>query len=193
MKLLDRIKDFQDHLIGLGLGRTTLALPAPRVLALASPDSETLELDLLFDRLVEEDEIKGVSRDLFDSGHFNVAVAEAFKAVDHFVQMAVGEKEFSGTQLMDQVFGPNNPKLAWTDRSTRSEKDHQKGYHRLFTGAMLGIRNPTTHDFDWITDPDEALECIIFAQHLLRCAKKAKCPVEMAADRRLSNPHQPEP
>ncbi|WP_390548810.1 TIGR02391 family protein [Qipengyuania sp. MTN3-11] len=181
MKLLDRIRGFQEHLIELGLSRTTLALPAPTILALPSPDGETLELDLLFDRLIEDDEIRNVSRDLFDSGHYNLAVAEAFKAVDHVVQSAIGEKELSGTSLMDQVFSPSAPKLAWTARSNRTEKDHQKGYHRLFSGAMLGIRNPTTHDFDWISEPEEALECVVFAQHLLRKVKRAKHPDQLSS------------
>jgi uncharacterized protein (TIGR02391 family) len=176
MNLIDRLKGFQKFLVSAGFSQTTLALPAPTILALPSPDSEILELDLLFDRLVEEPEIKSVARDLFDSGHYNVSVAEAFKAVDHFVQEKVAEKEYSGTTLMDNVFSPSSPQLSWTSRSTRTEKDHQKGYHRLFSGAMLGIRNPTTHDFDWITEPEDALECILFAQHLIRQARKAKHP-----------------
>jgi hypothetical protein len=39
---------------------------------------------------------------------------------------------------------------------------------------MLGIRNPTTHEFDWVDEPESALELIIFAQHLLRKAKVAE-------------------
>lgn len=180
MKLIEKIKEFQNFLTNSGLTATTIALPAPRILALPSPDEATLQLDLLFDRLVEEPEIRNVSRDLFDSGHFNVAVAEAFKAVDHFVQTQVGEKELSGTSLMDTVFSPSSPRLAWTSRTTRTEKDHQKGYHRLFSGAMLGIRNPTTHDFNWIIEAEDALECILFAQHLLRQARKARHPDQLS-------------
>jgi len=82
----------------------------------------------------------------------------------------------SGTALMNQVFSPNDPKLVWSKRKTRSEKDQQEGYHRLFSGAMLGIRNPTGHEFSWIGEPEEALECLVFAQHLLRKAKSATYP-----------------
>lgn len=39
---------------------------------------------------------------------------------------------------------------------------------------MLGIRNPTTHEFGWVDDPEVALELIVFAQHLLRKAKAAR-------------------
>ncbi len=77
---------------------------------------------------------------------------------------------------MDTVFSPTNPRLVWSGRKTQSEKNVQLGYHRLFSGSMLGIRNPTGHEFDWVTEPEEALECIVFAQHLLKKAKSARAP-----------------
>ena len=80
----------------------------------------------------------------------------------------------SGVQLMDHVFSPNKPHLYWTKRETTSQQDEQKGYHRLYSGAMLGIRNPVSHEFNWIDDPEVALELLVFAQHLLRKAKAAQ-------------------
>lgn len=173
MNLLDRIRAFQKFLYQSGLAQGVLALPAPSVLALPAPSSADIELDLIFERFVTEPEIADVSRDLFDSGHYNLAVHEAFKAVDNYIQAKVSEHHLSGTALMDQVFGPNVPKLVWSARKTRSQKDQQSGYHRLYSGSMLGIRNPTGHEFAWIDEPEEALECIVFAQHLLRKAKAA--------------------
>ena len=173
MNLLERIRAFQKFLYQSGLAQGVLALPAPSVLALSAPSAADIELDLIFDRVVVESEIVDVSRDLFDSGHYNLAVHEAYKAVDNFIQAKVSEHHLSGTTLMDQVFGPNDPKLVWSERKTRSQKDQQSGYHRLYSGSMMGIRNPTGHEFAWIDEPDEALECIVFAQHLLRKAKLA--------------------
>jgi uncharacterized protein (TIGR02391 family) len=174
--LIRRIKQFQDNLFESGMARGLLALPSPKILALPHPTSQDIEFDLIFDRFVDEAEIVSVSRDLFDSGHFNIAVHEALKAVDNFVRDKVGDGHGSGTSLMDQVFSPSNPRLVWSNRRTKTEKDVQMGYHRLFSGSMLGIRNPTTHEFDWISEPEEALECIVFAQHLLRKAKAARAP-----------------
>jgi uncharacterized protein (TIGR02391 family) len=173
MRLLERIRALQKFLYQSGLAQGVLALPAPSLLALPAPSASDIELDLVFDRVVAEPEIVDVSRDLFDSGHYNIAVHEAFKAVDNFVQAKVSEHHLSGTALMDQVFSPNGPKLVWNERKTRSQKDQQAGYHRLYSGSMLGIRNPTGHEFAWIDEPEEALECIVFAQHLLRKAKSA--------------------
>jgi uncharacterized protein (TIGR02391 family) len=173
MNLLECVRAFQKFLYQSGLAQGVLALTAPSILALPAPSSADIELDLMFDRVVIETEIVSVSRDLFDSGHYNIAVHEAFKAVDNFIQKKVSEHHLSGTTLMDQVFSPSSPKLVWSERRTRSQKDQQSGYHRLYSGSMLGIRNPTGHEFAWIDEPEEALECIVFAQHLLRKAKMA--------------------
>src|SRR3546814_1068735 len=93
------------------------------------------------------DLIQSVAGDLFMSGHYNLSVAEAYKAVDKFVAERVPAVMQSGTTLMEQAFSPNAPYLKWSSMENASEVDEQKGYHRLFSGAMLGIRNPTPHEF----------------------------------------------
>src|SRR3546814_6004478 len=75
---------------------------------------------------------------------------------------------------MEHVFAPAAPYLRWSEMETSSQIDEQKGYNRLYSGAMLGIRNPTTHEFGWIDEPELALELIVFAQHLLRKSKRAE-------------------
>lgn len=174
LRLLDGIRRFQEHLLEVGVARSVLALPAPRMLALPSPTAEGSEPASVFARIVTEKEIHSVSSDLFASGHYNLAVAEAYKAVDKFVGNRVPSVAQYGASLMDQIFSPSSPLLVWSELATISQKDEQKGYHRLFSGAMLGIRNPTTHEFDWVEEPELALELIIFAQHLLRKAKAAQ-------------------
>ena len=174
LRLIDGIRRLQEHVFEVGLARSVLALPAPRMLALPSPTAEESEPASVFARVVIEPEIQSVAGDLFMSGHYNLAVAEAFKAVDKFIAERVPSITQSGTTLMDQVFAPNAPHLKWSKLTSASEIDEQKGYHRLFSGAMLGIRNPTTHEFGWVDEPDLALELIIFAQHLLRKAKLAE-------------------
>jgi len=174
LPLLEGIRRFQEHLLEVGLARSVLALPAPRMLALPSPTTEASEPASVFGRLIAEPEIRDVASDLFVSGHYNLAVAEAYKAVDKFVAERVPHLMQSGTTLMEQVFSPNSPHLRWSTLTTSSQIDEQKGYHRLYAGAMLGIRNPTTHEFGWVDEPELALELIVFAQHLLRKAKIAE-------------------
>jgi uncharacterized protein (TIGR02391 family) len=171
--LLEGLRRFQEYLLEAGMARSVLALPAPRMLALPAPGAEGAALPNVFASIVVEPEIEHVSRDLFMSGHYSLAVQEAYKAVDKFVANKVGPIAVSGTQLMEVAFSPTNPLLRWSDRETQSEIDEQKGYQRLFAGAMLGIRNPVTHEFNWVDDADLALELIVFAQHLLRKARIA--------------------
>ena len=172
-RILDGIWRLQEHLLETGLARSVLALPAPRMLSLPSPTTEASEPASVFARLVTEAEIHGVCSDLFASGYYNLAVAEAYKAVDKFIADRVPSLRQNGTTLMDQVFSPTAPHLCWSKMETSSQIDEQKGYQRLYSGAMLGIRNPTTHEFGWVDEPELALELIVFAQHLLRKAKQA--------------------
>jgi uncharacterized protein (TIGR02391 family) len=173
IKVIESIKRLQEHIFEVGLARALLALPAPRMLALPLSTSEEAGTANVFTVTVTEAEIAAVSRDLFASGHYSLAVQEAYKAVDKYISDKVAPMKLSGTQLMDAVFSPNSPVLYWTDRKTTSQQDEQRGYQRLYSGAMLGIRNPVTHEFNWIEEPEIALELLIFAQHLLRKAKAA--------------------
>lgn len=178
-RFVDSLRGFQQYVLELGLARSVLALPAPRMLALPTSTEDNAGNNV-FAITITESEIEAVSRDLFASGHYSLSVQEAYKAVDKFIGDKSGES-LSGAALMDRVFGPNAPILAWSDRSSQSEQDEQKGYHRLYSGAMLGIRNPVTHEFNWIDDQEIALELLVFAQHLLRKAKSARVEAESLA------------
>lgn len=172
-RFVERIQQLQEFFLEAGLARSVLALSAPRMLAISAPTAESSGPASIFSSAVTEPEIEEVSRDLFASGHYSLAVQEAYKAVEKYVSLKVGPSPMNGTQLMESAFSPSNPKLHWTGRQTTSELDEQKGYQRLYSGAMLGIRNPVTHEFNWIEDADVALELLIFAQHLLKKAKLA--------------------
>ncbi|KQZ93990.1 hypothetical protein ASD64_03610 [Mesorhizobium sp. Root157] len=173
LRLIESLKKLQENVLELGLARGVLALPAPRMLALPSPTSDDAAASNVFTITITEPEIEGVSRDLFVSGHYSLAVQEAYKALDRFIREKSGISRHSGTQLMDQAFSPRSPILFWSDRTSQSQLDEQRGYHQLYAGAMLGIRNPVTHEFNWVDEPDIALELLVFAQHLLRKAKAA--------------------
>lgn len=172
-QLLERVRKFQAFLLELGVARSVLGLPAPRMLSLPAPLSEEKSSESLFGHFVTEPEIVDVARDLFVSGFYNQAVSEAMKALDKFIQKKTGCSDRTGTQLMTHVFSETAPRLNWSNRKSQSEKDEHNGYQRLYAGSMLGIRNPCAHEHAWIDDAEEALECLVFAQHLLRKAKRA--------------------
>lgn len=170
--MIEQIRRFQEFLLELGVARNVLALPAPRMLAIEGHSSSDDGFTAVFTRTIVETEIVAVSRDLFASGHYNLSVSEAFKAVDKFVSVKSGILQ-SGTDLMNQAFSPSKPKLFWSERLTESEKNEQRGYHQIYAGAMLGIRNPTTHEFGWVDEPGLAIELLVLAQHLVRKARIA--------------------
>jgi uncharacterized protein (TIGR02391 family) len=170
--MIEKIRRFQEFLVELGVARNVLALPAPRMLAIEDRTSDDTSGTVVFATTVVEPEIVQVARDLFASGHYNLAVSEAFKAVDKLVAARSGLPQ-TGTPLMEQAFSPTKPKLYWSERTTESERNEQKGYMQIFAGSMLGIRNPTTHEFGWVDSSDLALELLVLAQHLVRKAKRA--------------------
>lgn len=50
-----------------------------------------------------------------------------------------------GAKLMQKVFSVNNPVFKFADLSTESGRNIQQGYMQIFTGSMIGIRNPKAH------------------------------------------------
>tara|TARA_B100000378_G_scaffold275330_1_gene271153 strand:- start:18 stop:557 length:540 start_codon:yes stop_codon:yes gene_type:complete len=174
--LLENLKKVQGFINEIGMGASFLALPRPKTQLLSYEPAEKHLPEAIYDKIIEEIEIVEVSRDLFESGYYNLSVSEAFKALDIFIKKKVGETEASGAKLVQRVFSVGDPELVWSDRKTLSEKDHHRGYHLLFQGGFTGIRNPTTHELDWITEPEDALDALMLAQHLLRKAKLAAPP-----------------
>jgi len=171
-RLIDGIRKLQEYIFEEGLARSVLALPAPRMLGLPSSTGEDAVASNVFAITVTEPEIEAVSRDLFASGHYSLAVQEAYKAVDKFVSEKSGE-QLTGEALMNLVFSAKKPILTWSGRLRKFEKDEQAGYQQLYSGAMLGIRSPATDRFNSVVDQEVALELLVFAQHLIRKAKAA--------------------
>lgn len=176
-QLLERVKKLQEHFLEVGLAQAVLASAAPRMLDMLGAGEDVVGIASIYAKAVSEPEIELVSRDLFASGHYSLAVQETYKAVEKYIQQKTSLTGVSGTPLMQQAFSTSNPKLFWTERKTTSEQDEQKGYLQLYAGAMLGIRNPVAHEFNWIDDPLLSLELILFAQHLLRKAKMAQTSI----------------
>lgn len=107
-------------------------------------------------------------RKLFDDGHCDNAVFEAFKYVEKEVKRISQIKKKIGNPLMMLAFNENDAKIALNALVTESETDEQLGYKHIFAGAMSGIRNPRGHEVDMDDTPDEALDYLALASLLLR-------------------------
>lgn len=112
---------------------------------------------------------------LFQDGHYSNAIEDAVKALNTLVRLSSGEETKDGTALMEYVFSPNNPILQFNDLVDESDKNEQKGFMMMFSGAVAGLRNPRAHKI--IKDDAEmALEFIAFVSLLAKLLDKTKKP-----------------
>jgi len=115
------------------------------------------------------------------SGHFNSAVFEAFKAVEHRVQQ-LSASPHSGKPLMASVFNEKSPSLDISSDNVNDAQraDEQEGFKFLFMGAAQALRNPRAHGADVETAEQEAMEMLVMASLLMRALDRA--------ERRLQQP-----
>lgn len=101
----------------------------------------------------------------FIRGQYDVAVFQAMKAVEVSVRGAsdLSAKDI-GTNLMRKAFDPETGPL--TDPT--AEKAEREARSALFAGAVGSYKNPHSHRDVPIDSPDEAIEIVLLASHLLR-------------------------
>ena len=118
-------------------------------------------------------EVERAISTLFQNGHYANAVEDACKVLDGLVKLRSGKYDLSGTDLMQTVFSPKNPILAFNMLQSDSDKSEQQGMMFLYAGAMLALRNPRAHGIVE-DDPEKALEIIAFLSFLAKSLDSAK-------------------
>ncbi len=103
----------------------------------------------------------------FVENHLDVAIFEAFKAINNRVKAMTG-LDLDGSRLMDAALSGTSPKIQFGDLSTQTGRDIQQGLYFLFKGAVQGIRNPDAHEQFKQLDEEEGLEELAFASMLMR-------------------------
>jgi len=133
-------------------------------------------------------EIARVASKLYQDGHYATAVEAAVKALNALVRLRSG-LEIDGATLMERAFSPSNPILKFNDLSTQSDRDEQKGFMMMFSGAVSGLRNPRAHRFIH-DDPERALEFIAFVSLLAKLLDGAKLIGEPQGNNRWPEGHR---
>ncbi len=113
--------------------------------------------------------ILDVSQQKFIDGHFADAVESAFKEINDRIKkihLSISGKENDGSSLMKEVFSPKNPVLVFEDMSLESGKNVQTGFMEMFSGAMIGIRNPNAHA-NLTMSREDAVRKLIFTSMLM--------------------------
>jgi uncharacterized protein (TIGR02391 family) len=101
----------------------------------------------------------------FMRGEYDVAVFQAMKGVEVRVREAGGFGAGDlGTDLMRKAFHEDTGPL--TDKSV--EKSERQARSALFSGSIGSYKNPHSHREVDLNEPNEALEIVLLANHLLR-------------------------
>lgn len=100
----------------------------------------------------------------FLRGDFDIAVFQAMKAVEVYVREVGGfGNDMVGTALMQEAFKVGGPLSDPT-----AERGEQVSRMHLFAGAIGSYKNPGSHRDVDLAGPEEALELIHLANHLMR-------------------------
>lgn len=125
-----------------------------------------------FDERNIHSKIEGVSKKLFDDGHYAQSTFEAYKFLDKQVAHYAKSSE-TGEKLMMKAFNEESPLIQLTDLSTTSKKDEQRGFRFIFSGSVVAIRNPRGHEYGIKDTPTECLDHLSLASMLLRRLEQA--------------------
>lgn len=116
-------------------------------------------------------EIARACTSLYRDGYYDVAIEHAVKALNGLVKLR-SDLELDGSNLMERAFNPSKPVLRFNALADQSDKDEQKGFMMMFSGAVAGLRNPRAHGF--IKDnPERALEFIAYVSLLAKLLDEA--------------------
>lgn len=130
-------------------------------------------LQSVFESLDLHPRIASACGTLYRDKHYAEAVLGALLALETFVQEKSGRYDVSAPLLMEQVFSPEAPALAFNALAEQSDRDEQKGLMLLFQGVVFAFRNPRAPTA-LADSSEEALEAIALISLLANRLERAE-------------------
>lgn len=111
-------------------------------------------------RHIHQDVIKCCKEEYLQENYFH-AVFEAAKSLSEKVREKTGMQE-DGSNLFNNAFAVNNPRLAINSLQTPSEKNAQNGLKEMLNGVTHMVRNVTAHELKikWIVNEQDAIDIL---------------------------------
>ena len=113
--------------------------------------------------------VQSVAAGLFLDGHYRQAILDTYILLVETIKTKSGRHDLDGANLMHTIFSPKKPIIKISD-----DPDEQLGFMWMFSGAVMGIRNPKAHRLIQQKDPQRTLEWLSFASVLLRVLDDAE-------------------
>ncbi len=110
---------------------------------------------------------------LVEEGRRSEAILEALRLIEEQIQVMTASQD-SGHTLMEAAFGARSPQLDITTITGPAAADEREGFRLLFTGAVLGLRDPHSIERAVPATVDETMEYLAVASMLMRRLDRAK-------------------
>lgn len=130
------------------------------------PDLSEKELKLLFESRNFHPILIKKCKNTFIKNNTKESVVNGIIAVLNEIKERTGRVDIDGSELVDNVFSPNNPILSTTSYELGDETE-QRGIHFIFKGFVLAIRNQFLHRDIYLENPFIAIEYLSFLNFLL--------------------------
>lgn len=111
--------------------------------------------------------IKDASKQLFLDGYYHQAIEASCKAITQYIRDE-SKLVIDGVDLINTTFSPKKPILAFSDLSTETLENEQKGFMEMLRGFITGVRNPLAHNPAKPEDPQKAFEYLVMASLFCR-------------------------
>jgi uncharacterized protein (TIGR02391 family) len=142
---------------------------------------ERLRLERILPDFLLHERIRRVCIDIFNTGHHQAAVFEAFRELEVAIREAADfAPDAHGKSMIMAAFNENAAGPLVDQSAPASE---QEALRFLMAGAVGVFKNPRSHRNVELDDPKEAAELLIMASHLLRMVEmRAAAPKEKGTD-----------